>query len=786
VYLAAQFGVTQLMNSLMFGLLLIVLPGIASANTVLQVDDEVRYSINRQVDYILDDSLELTLEDVRASEQWQPINRNIVNLGFIKEAAWFRLELQAINSNDYILHLPYPILDYLDHYSFVDGEPYLEVKTGDARRFDTRGINHIDFIFPYRLEAKQILTVYLRIETEGAIDVPLRFSSKDLFLESDTENTLFRGFVLGILFLMLFYNTFIFISLRDRVYGFYVLNIFSYIVTSNVYDGGAFKYLWPNNPGLNDYIFPIFNGLILVTSILFMLALLQVMDKPSWYKKYFLMLLGIVATFPFLGALMPYSTIVPLEVAFSLIVYTSSLILGVHLSLKGNRTAMYFTVAVCLFMVGLVSSNLKALGLLPTNFFTQHAYQVGFFVDMVVLSLALAQKIDVARKERSWAQRENIKNLKRYEDLYSESLSGNFQVTLKGKIVSVNNAFLEMLGYGNEKELFESKMANDINLFSKDRNTSIFIINTVKRCGRIVDFEEAVVRKDKSIIWVSLSVRTVTNSEGIIEYYEGSMLDINERKENETLRDQAMKDRMSTLEQLVVGVSHELNTPLGTSITGLSHLKQLMIEMNSRKKENSLSATLFDSIINEEFQAVELTTSNLEKVCELIKQFKHISVNQHGYEIGSVNLLAVISSGLVRFKDKLSDNNVVVQVNCDEDINIITYGDAISEIVMQLVSNSLDHAFDEMYDKQIEITASLKGLDVVLLYQDNGRGLSDKGKVELFNPFYTTMRGNQGKVGLGMYLTFNLLTQLLMGGVEVEKPEQGISITMKFPSVVVN
>ena len=207
------------MTRLLFSLLILFLSVIASANThantVQQVGDDVRYSINRQVDYLLDDSLALTLEDVRTSKQWQPIDRNIVNLGFIKEAAWLRFELQAINSNDYILHLPYPILDYLDHYSFVDGEPYLEVKTGDARKFDTRAVDHIDFIFPYRLEAGQTLTVYLRIDTEGGLDVPLRFSSKDLFLASDKENTLFRGFVLGILILMLFYNSFIFISLRD-------------------------------------------------------------------------------------------------------------------------------------------------------------------------------------------------------------------------------------------------------------------------------------------------------------------------------------------------------------------------------------------------------------------------------------------------------------------------------------------------------------------------------------------------------------------------------------------
>lgn len=770
------------MKRLLFGLFLIINSFIVHASSVLQVSDEIRYSINRQVDYLLDDSLLLSLEDVRASEQWQSIDRDIVNLGFIKEAAWFRFELQVLDSNEYVLNLPYPILDYVDHYSFVDGEPYLAIKTGDARPFDSRVVDHIDFIFPYTLKAGQTLTVYLRVETEGGLDVPLRFSSKALFLASDKDNTLFRGFVLGILLLMLFYNGFIFISLKDRVYGYYVLNIFAFIVTSNVYDGGAFKLLWPNLPSLNAYVFPVFFGLIQVTSIIFMMALLQVMDKATWYRKYFLMLLGIVSFFPFLGALMPYSLIVPIEVVFSLVVNTSSLILGLHLSLKGNRIAMYFTVAVSLFMVGLVCNNLKALGLLPTNFFTQHAYQVGFFVDMVVLSLALAQKIDLARKERSWAQRENIKNLKRYEDLYSESLSGNFQVTLKGEIVSVNHAFLEVLGYDNEKDLFGSEVARDINLLSTDRKVSQYIINTVRNLGRIIDFEEEVIKKDGTIIWVSLSVRSVTNSEGRIEYYEGSMLDINERKEIESLREKSMKDRMATLEQLVVGISHELNTPLGTSITGLSYLSELMQEMNERKNNNALSKELFDSIMNEEFQAAELASNNLSRVKELIKQFKHISVNQHGYVIEGANLLVLLTSGTSKYSQDLSEKSIDINVLCDESIQVTSYGDAIVEIVRQLVSNSIDHAFSGISDKKIEISAELKGQVVELVYKDNGCGLSAEGAVELCNPFYTTMRGFQGKIGLGMYLTFNLITQLLLGEINIEKPEKGVCIIMRFPS----
>jgi len=772
------------MSRLLFGVLILFASVISSANTVFQVGDDLSegLTLSRQVDFLFDDTLKLNLDAIRTSKDWQPIERDIVNFGFNSAALWLRFELQVKQDNEYILHIPYPLLDYLDHYAFIDNEALEPVHTGDARVFDSRAVDHINFVFPYSLKKDQILAVYLRVDSQGTLDVPLRFTSADKFSKDNEGEIYFRGFVMGILWLMLFYNLFIFLSIKDHAYGFYVLNIFAYLVMSNAYDGGAFQLLWPNTPSLNDYIFPIFNGLSQLTSLVFMMALLQIMASQRWYKYYFLVLISIVSTFPILGVLLPYSTIVPIQVVFSLLVYSSALALGLHLSFKGNRTALYFTVAMGLFMVGIVSSNLKGLGLLPTNFFTQHAFQLGFFIDMVVLSLALAQKIDIARKERILAQKENIQNLKRYEDLYSESLSGNFKVSLKGDLISINSAVLNILGYETQQQLLSDGESHNVNRFSVDDSSTEKLLSALKYVGHIVDFEQIAKRKDGKLIWVSISVRSIKNSEGITEYYEGSMLDINERKENETLREQAMKERMATLEQLVIGISHELNTPLGTSITGVSHLKQLVMDMSQSKKESTLDDPLFEVIISQELQAIDLTSENLSRVNQLIKQFKHVSVNQLGYVIEDVNLFAVISSGLVKFNSVLEDDKIDVQIHCDQSINIYTYGEAISEIIRQLVSNSFDHAFQGIDDKCIEITATLNGENVEIQYKDNGSGLTEQGQSEVFNPFYTTMRGYEGKIGLGMYLTFNLLTQLLAGGVEVENPETGVSMLLTFPS----
>ena len=137
------------------------------SNTTFLIDDQQSYQLARQVDFLLDESGLLEFEAVQVAESWQPIERDIVNFGFNSSALWLRFELQVKQSNDYILHIPYPLLDYLDHYAFIDNEPLAPIHTGDARVFDSRAVDHINFVFPYSLKKDQKLSVYLRVDSQG-------------------------------------------------------------------------------------------------------------------------------------------------------------------------------------------------------------------------------------------------------------------------------------------------------------------------------------------------------------------------------------------------------------------------------------------------------------------------------------------------------------------------------------------------------------------------------------------------------------------------------------------
>ena len=745
------------------------------------VDHSATHRLSSEVDYLLDPSNELKLDDVKATDSWAKITSSNINFSFRPDALWLRFSLTVTKTDDYILHIPYPLIDYLDNYSFINDTALPPIKTGDSREFKSRGEKYIDFVFPYHLKQGDILTVYLRASTEGSLDIPIDITSKQSFTEAERINNFFRGFVSGILWLMLFYNFFIFIAIKDRVYLFYVIHIFACMVASYTYDGSAFQYLWPNTPELNSKVFPIFNGLIQATSIIFMLELLQVLKTQTWYRTYFLGLLGIVSFFPILGAILPYSKIVPVEVLFSLLVNGSAMLLGISLSIKGNRSAQFYTVAIALFMVGLVSSNLKSLSLVPNNFFTQHAYQIGFFIEMVVLSLALAQRIDAAKKELIQVQNDSIINLNRYKKLYSESVSGNFQINKTGKVMSVNNAFCRILGFESIETLMDSDISKNISDISVDHSVPNKLMKIMKIKGELVDFEDQVIDKQGNHKWVSLSMRPVLSHDNHIEYFEGSMIDISERKDNEYLRDQAIKDKMNTLEQLIVGICHELNTPLGSSITGLSHIKDLISNLAHSFEDKKLTQAIFKDILTEEIDSLRFTENNLIRIRDLIKQFKHISVNQLDYQTFNARLYETIENGMELSNAQLQEKHVYTTIECSETLQLTSYNQAISEVIHQLVSNSLDHGFSKDTKHSIYITADIQDNTVNIEYQDNGTGLSHTGQKELFNPFYTTMRGTQGKIGLGMYLTYNIITQLLNGKIDILDTDVGMKIKLSFP-----
>ena len=355
--------------------LLLCLPSFALGTSL--EDPEKIYKVTQDAEFIFDESHAWSIQEAIEQKDWKPIVKNRINFSFIDHPVWVRFPIKSITDHDWVMHIGYPLLDYLDVFMIEKSEVTSRFSTGDLRPFDSRPINHPNFVFPLTLNKNTDFWIYLKVETKGAAELPIWFEEKSKFDSDNQTREFIRGWVNGILAIMLFYNLFIFLFIKERVYIFYVVNACVYLVQLSVYDGSGFQHFWPDSPDVNLYMFPFFNGLMQLTQFLFLVTFLDILSRQAWYVRPIKVILAIMCTLPILGLLIDYRIIVPIQVLFALVVNASGLAFGLYFSLKGETSAKYFTIAWSLFLIGLFITNLKSLGVVPNNAFTQYSYQFG-------------------------------------------------------------------------------------------------------------------------------------------------------------------------------------------------------------------------------------------------------------------------------------------------------------------------------------------------------------------------------------------------------------------------
>jgi PAS domain S-box-containing protein len=762
----------------MFVLVLLLLFNTCYAATALPIHPKNDYDLVKDVDYLIDETNSLDFNGIEDNSNWKTVDRRNLNFGFLKTTLWLRFKVIAQVDSEWLLHISYPLLDHIENTSIINGNKINTIITGDQIDFSSRPVNNPGFSFPYILNKNDVLEVYIKVQTSGSTEIPLKLMSSASYVEEESIRNFILGWMNGILIIMFLYNLSIYFVVREKVYLYYALNVLSSLILLGIYNGTWFQYGWPNNPEVNNQAFSFFYGMLFFLTLLFITEFLQIFTRKSWYTHYFKYLLYILFILPVLGIFIPYKTIIRLEVMVALIMCISGLSIGVYLSFKGEILARLFTFSWSIYIFGLICVNLKSLGILPSNWFTAYAFQFGTFIELTVLSIALAYRIESVNKDKSKAQAESIQNLERYQNLYRDSLSGQFQMSIDGEFLNVNPAFYGMLGYSSENEFISltKDVRNEI-LNIKKSDFELFL-NNLKKNSKIVNFETKLTDNNNENKWYSISMVGVHDKEGTLKYYDGSMISINELKENEKMQINAVKEKMVAMENLVIGVCHEMNTPLGVATTGLSYLIKGNETLSSIFSSGKLTKTRFSEFLKEGSQATDLINDNLHRLNILIKRFKNISISHRNYESRSFNIATIINEQVSLEGGGLSDH---VKVSCPSDLIIKGYPQAFSDMIKQFLTNSIYHGFLDEKEGQIEITVTLNDKNIVIIYKDNGVGMPlDKHK-EIFNPFYTTKRGSRENVGLGMFQVYNIVNQLLKGEINITDVAKGFEVIVRFP-----
>lgn len=253
------------------------------------------------------------------------------------------------------------------------------------------------------------------------------------------------------------------------------------------------------------------------------------------------------------------------------------------------------------------------------------------------------------------------------------------------------------------------------------------------------------------------------NAEKALDQSNLELIDtISELKSMQTYLIQA--EKMVALGNLVAGLAHEINTPIGIGVTAASNLKQLtdgFVHLVEEKPEEKDSVKEY---INDIQLSSDIILKNLERAGRLIQNFKLVSTDQSHMEKRTFNLKTYTDEVLLSLKPMTKKTNINILLECDH-IEIKSYPGSFSQIISNLVVNALMHAFDEEDLGTISIDIRKIERLLKIVFTDDGKGMTEEVKNKIFDPFFTTKRASGG-TGLGMYVVYNIVVQQLGGKIE--------------------
>ncbi|MCA1858217.1 GAF domain-containing protein [Massilia oculi] len=253
------------------------------------------------------------------------------------------------------------------------------------------------------------------------------------------------------------------------------------------------------------------------------------------------------------------------------------------------------------------------------------------------------------------------------------------------------------------------------------------------------------------------------------------------RKLQEAQSELVRQEKLASLGGLVAGVAHEINTPLGICVTATSHLVQELKLTREELAAGEMTEDSLQSFFDIVDQSLRIMTTNTQRAASLVRSFKQVAVDRASGDIRHFNLCAYLNEVLLSLQPKFKGRKVKVEVDCPSDLVLDSSPGAVSQILTNMVMNSLLHGFEHGQAGTIVVRARLEGEQVVFDYADDGVGMDQETLGKLFDPFFTTKRGTGGS-GLGAHILHNLVTGALGGTVKADSaPGEGLRYQLRFP-----
>jgi signal transduction histidine kinase len=256
-----------------------------------------------------------------------------------------------------------------------------------------------------------------------------------------------------------------------------------------------------------------------------------------------------------------------------------------------------------------------------------------------------------------------------------------------------------------------------------------------------------------------------------------------ELKEAQTSLIQA--EKLASLGQLVAGVAHEINTPIGVALTTSTALTRDVARLDKQVKSGRVVRSDLQAILGRLNEGGGLIFANLTRAIDLIHSFKQVAADRASGEQRSFELRGWLQEVVTSLRPMLRKGGHRVEVECPDGIILTSYPGALAQVLTNLMMNAIIHAFPDGRTGTLRLTVRRPRPDcLTIVFADDGVGIADAHRAKVFDPFFTTGR-DRGSTGLGLHIVHNLVTVTLQGRIELDsKPGQGTTFTIEMPVAV--
>lgn len=646
------------------------------------------------------------------------------------KSVWFRFTIQN-NSNSLTLYLniAYTNLSRVALYN-IDGQNVALIDIEGNEIINTQKIaGSPNIIFNLYAKPGSKQQYLLHVYSQHPIIVPAEIHTYDAIHRSITFQTLVTGLYLGVLIVMFLYNLFLFFATKDNNYLFYVVYIFFLALAQTTIAGYEYRYIWPTYPALNKYAVIFTSSFSAISGLLFSMHFLRTSFYAKKMHKWLQLLLVI-----YISGLIS-CIFFRLDISYNILNYNgllsvvSVLVTCVFIAKKGFRPAYFYLIAWLLLLISFIILILRNIAVLPYNNFTTYIIYIGSALEIALLSIALADKINVLRKEKEQSQADALK-----ASLENEKLVRDQNILLEKKVTERT----EELQWANNNlsTALQNLKDTQIQLVEAEKMASLgqLTAGIAHEINNPINFVKSNIKP------LQLDIRDLI---GIIDEY----------------------DKLHTSETADI-------------LSQLSSIEKL-------KKQIDI-----DYVKSEIESLVKGIQEGAERTAEIVRGLRNFSRLDES-EIKTVNIHEGIDATLVLLKNMLPEN-VKIEKDFRANGNIECFPGKLNQVFMNILSNGLQAIKEKEHqnaEERISIATKDIGNQVEIRIKDTGMGMTEEVKQKIFDPFFTTKDVGEG-TGLGLSIVFKII-QKHQGKIEVESSkgkgaEFVITLRHSLPESVLN